>query len=143
MTMRFVSRAALTALGVVALSGSAFAHHSFAMFDMTREKQKTITGTIKEFQWTNPHGVIWIYVPVAGKPQPELWAVELTSPGNLRRAGWTKDSLKVGDRVSAVVNPLRNGGTGGGFQSIKLLDSGKELRQGLTAAPKEAPLAPQ
>jgi hypothetical protein len=112
------------------------------MFDMTREHQKTITGTIKDFQWTNPHGVIWISVPVAGKA-PEVWALELTSPGNLRRAGWTKDSLKPGDKVEAVLNPLRNGNTGGGFVSIKLTDTGAVLRQGLTAAPKEAPLTPQ
>lgn len=134
----------LAALGL--LGGSllaalpAQAHHSFAMFDMAREHQKTVIGTIKEFQWTNPHGVIWVYVPVAGKAQPEVWAVELTSVGNLRRAGWSKDSLKPGDKVKVILNPLRNGQTGGGFQLVTVLDTGKELRQGLTAPPKEAPL---
>ncbi len=134
-----VSSAALA--GLVAFGGiaPAQAHHSFAMFDAT--KRQTITGTIKELQWTNPHGVVWVYVPVAGNTDPQVWAVELTSPGNLRRAGWTKDSVKPGDKVEVVLNPLRNGETGGGFVSLKFSDSGKELRQGLTAPPNEKPSA--
>jgi hypothetical protein len=67
-----------------------------------------------------------------------VYAIELTSPGNLRRDGWNKESLKPGDKVEVVFNPLRNGQPGGGFQDLHFTDTGKELRQHLTAPPKES-----
>jgi len=97
--------------------GPAFAHHSFAMYDVTQTR--TITGTVQQFRWSNPHVVI--VVEIAG-PSPQIWSVELTSPGNLRRKGWTRHSLKPGEIVSLQIYPLRDGGHGGGFQSGHLAD---------------------
>src|SRR5690242_16441849 len=79
-------------IGLLGIS-PAMAHHSFAMFDLGTDK--IITGTIKEFQWTNPHTVIWVYVP-DGKGGQEIWAIESLSTGNLIRRGWDKHSLKPG-----------------------------------------------
>jgi hypothetical protein len=110
------------------LTGSALpahAHHSFAMFDF--ETTVTIEGTIRQFQWTNPHVVIWVDVPGAEDEEPELWAVEITSPGNLMRAGWTKRSFNPGDRVSVSLGPLRNGRTGGAFRGARNLTTGEDL----------------
>ncbi len=62
-----------------------------------------------------------------GRRAAESWAIELTSPGNLTRLGWTKRSLKTGDRVLVDLNPLRDGGHGGGFRKVTLTDTGQVL----------------
>jgi hypothetical protein len=113
----------------------AAAHHSFAMFDA--ERTITLSGTVKEFQWANPHALIWLTVEDAAKPAPVTWAIELTSPGNLRRGGWNKESLKPGDRVEVTANPLKDGGPGAGFFSLKFVDSGKVLSMTRVLPPKE------
>jgi hypothetical protein len=113
------------AVPVLLLTGSAvLAHHSFAMFDP--DKTMTLTGTVKEFRWVNPHSAI--FVKVDGSDDPDkLWAVEMTSPSNLTRRGWTRTTLKPGDRISVEINPLRDGKHGGGFRTATLLDSGRVL----------------
>jgi hypothetical protein len=105
------------------LCAPAFAHHSFAMFDQS--KVVTLKGVVREFQWTNPHAFIHIEVPndSGGK---EVWQVELNSPNNLTRQGWRSTSVKVGDEVTLLLNPLRDGSKGGLFMSVTLPD-GKVL----------------
>ena len=130
--MRWKSRAALLLPAALAAT-AAFAHHSFAMFDP--DKVMTITGTVKEFRWVNPHSAI--FVKVDGSDDPgKLWAVEMTSPSNLTRRGWTRTTLKPGDRVSVEINPLRDGRHGGGFRSATMLDSGRVLGGSLFSAGK-------
>jgi hypothetical protein len=111
---------ALRILCVVILSwaGTASAHHSFAMFDQT--KTVTLKGTVLEFQWTNPHA--FLHVEVAANGKKTAWHVELNSPNNLRRQGWKATSVKAGDAVSVVVNPLRDGTPGGLFVTVTLPD---------------------
>ena len=109
----------------LAASQAAFAHHSYAMFDM--QATKTITGTVKDFEWTNPHTWLWVYVTNASGAQ-EQWGIEGMSPNYLGRRGWTKNSLKPGDKVSIVVRPMRDGSPGGMFVRATLAD-GRELRQ--------------
>jgi hypothetical protein len=112
-------------LAALAGASAAVAHHSFAMYEPT--KTLTLKGTVKAFQWTNPHVVVWLLVqPEDGGP-PQEWSLETTSPGVLTRAGWTRQSLKVGDRVSATFSPLRDGSRGGGLNSVTLLDTGQTL----------------
>ena len=105
---------------LVAFTAPAFAHHSPAAF----EAQKTVTlvGTIKEFRWQNPHTWIEINVP-NDKGQDVLWAVELTSPTYLIRAGWKSNTLKPGDKVTIVGRPLKSGEPGSAiFTSVTLAD---------------------
>jgi hypothetical protein len=109
----------------VALTGASesMAHHSFAMFDQS--KQVTLKGTVKEFQWTNPHA--WIEVMVTNaQGGAEVWGVELNSPNNLIRQGWKRTALKAGDKVTVVINPLKDGSKGGLFNAVTLPD-GKVL----------------
>ena len=101
------------------------AHHSFAPFDMQAEK--TISGTVKQFDWTNPHTWIWLNVS-DGKGGMETWAIEGMSPNFMGRRGWTKSTLKAGDKISIVVRPLRDGSKGGMFVRATLAD-GKTLLQ--------------
>lgn len=99
------------------LAGPAQAHHSFAMFDMT--KQATIEGTVRAFQFANPH--IWIYLVVTDPKTGEAteWAIEGSSPNSLARAGWTRSTIKSGEKASIVVHPLRNGKPGGSLVSLQ------------------------
>ena len=99
-------------------SGSAWSHHSFAMFDQT--KTVTVKGSVTEFQWTNPHA--FLHVDVLDGAEKVTWRVELNSPNNLRREGWKATSVKAGDVVTAVIYPLRDGSPGGLFVSVTLPD---------------------
>lgn len=102
----------------------AFAHHATTMFD--RDKVVTITGTVKEVQWTNPHVGIFVSGTLKDGDTPALWIMEVSSPGNLTRAGgWTRNSVKAGDKVSVDFYPLRNGNKGGYLKKITLTDTGK------------------
>ena len=113
-------------LAAVAGAGApARAHHSFAMYEPT--KTMTLKGTLKSFQWTNPHVVVWLMVQPDGGGAAQEWSLETTSPGVLTRAGWTRQSLKAGDRVSVTFSPLRDGSRGGGLNSVTLLDTGQTL----------------
>lgn len=103
----------------LAHGGVAAAHHSFAMFDQSR--QLPLKGTVHDFQWTNPHAFIDIDVPNASGGT-DLWKVELNSPNNLKRQGWKSSELKSGDKVTVVINPLRDGSKGGLFVAVTLPD---------------------
>jgi len=107
----------------VVVAAPALAHHSFAMFD--RQKEVTLKGTVKEFQWTNPHSFIEIEV-ADEKGVITPYSVEMNSPNNLTRQGWKSTSLKPGDKVVLLMNPLRDGSKGGLFVSVMLPD-GKVL----------------
>jgi hypothetical protein len=125
------------AAGLLAATSAAFAHHSFAMFDQSR--QLPLSGTVKEFQWTNPHSFIELDVSKSDGTT-DLWHVELNSPNNLKRQGWKSSSLKPGDKVMVVINPLRDGQRGGLFLYITLPDGsvlGDPTRQG--SAPINVP----
>jgi hypothetical protein len=96
------------------LSGSAFAHHSFAMFD--HDKNVTLVGTVKEFQWTNPH--CWIQLLVADPYGNQVeWGVELDSPRSLVRTGWKPEVVKPGDKITLVIHPKTDGTNAGGYVS--------------------------
>lgn len=112
------------------------AHHSAAGIDRT--KSVTVTGTIKEFRWANPHS--WIDVDVPNdKGAPVTWSVEMTSPTFLVRAGWKSSTLKSGDKVSVTLRPFKNGDPGGLFVSVTLPDGRVMSERGPGAAPAAVP----
>ena len=105
--------------GLVAYAIPAAAHHSFAMFDAS--KTVTLEGSVKEFQWTNPHA--WIMLNVANQQgQAEQWAIELNGPSGLARDGWKPKTLTPGMNVSVTIHPLRDGANGGQFMAVTLPD---------------------
>lgn len=108
----------LVAACAVLMASPAFGHHSRSMFDQT--KQVTLIGTVKEFQWTNPHCWIQVLVPDPGNPSagPVEWGVEMGAPVELMRKGWKPGSLNPGDKVTILVNPLRDGQHGGLVLSV-------------------------
>jgi hypothetical protein len=111
---------ALIALALSATTAPVSAHHSAAMYD--RAKRFTLEGTVKEFQWTNPH--VWIEVVAAADGQQ--WSVECTSVNFMTRRGWAPDTLKAGDKIVLVVSPLKDGSKGGAMVSVTTVN-GKPL----------------
>ena len=101
------------------------AHHSFTMFDMT--KQKTVTGNVTDFQWSNPH--VYIEIDVPGEGPVIHWSVEMGSPSILMQSGWKFSTLKKGDKITVVINPLKNGQQGG-FLNKATLPDGRVLGNG-------------
>ena len=124
----------VAAIGFLMLSSPLFAHHGSAQFDIG--KRVTLKGTVKTFQWTNPHSVVWVLVQPEGGGDPQEWSFETTSPGVLTRGGWTRNSIKPGDRVSVEFHPLRDGSHGGGLNSVTLLDTGQKLSASFAASEK-------
>jgi len=132
--------AGLATVGLaLAAAVPAWAHHSFAMYD--GDKPRVLQATVKEFQWANPHVLLWITTDEgAGQKAGELWTIELsTSPGPLSRIGWTKRSLEPGDKISVEINPLRSGELGGQFRKLTVLKTGQVLTTALPN-PDEKPL---
>jgi hypothetical protein len=86
------------ATAAAASAGLAHAHHSFAAF-FDSEKISSVTGQVTKFQFVNPHGTIELDVKDAGG-KAEVWRVETNSPSILRRVGWTKDSIQIGQTVT-------------------------------------------
>jgi hypothetical protein len=117
MNFRLIS---ITAITMLAAAAPAFAHHSFAMFD--GEKTMTMTGTVKEVEWTNPHS--WLRVMVLDRTtgKPAQWAFEMGPPARQLQRGWKPDSLKPGDSVTVRIHPLKDGSRGGQLVDAVLPD---------------------
>jgi hypothetical protein len=120
--------AAVAALSALPAGG----HHSTAAFDNTRVVK--LEGTITQFRWINPHASIKIDATSEGDDPDGVWTVEMTAPNVLINEGWTRTALKIGDKVTMYVNPLRtqvelnDGSTGSLYVGVVLAD-GKTLGQ--------------
>jgi hypothetical protein len=100
-------------------AGAALAHHSPIVFDHSRKV--SITGTVTEFKWGNPHS--WIHLDVKDEQGAVgNWSVEMNPANNLAREGWRASTLKPGDAITVTVYPLRNNEKGGQFIAVKLPD---------------------
>ena len=109
--------APLLAGAVLLVAAPAFAHHSFAMFN--REKADNITGTVKEYEWTNPH--VWIHISVPDEQGvAREWSFEMQSFQQDSRAGWRAESVKTGDKITIEYHPLKDGSRGGQLTSAVL-----------------------
>lgn len=98
----------------------ALGHHSATMFDNTKVQE--ITGTVKEFQWKNPH--VWIQVEVVnGEGIKQEWSIEGGGPNTLSRQGWRPTTFKPGEPVTLRINPMRDGTPGGLFVGAKFADA--------------------
>jgi hypothetical protein len=134
--MKIRALAVANIAGLAAYVIPAAAHHSFAMFDAS--KTVTLEGSVKEFQWTNPHA--WIMLNVANQQgQAEQWAIELNGPSGLARDGWKPKTLTPGMNVSVTIHPLRDGANGGQFLTVKLPDGTQMGRGGIAPATGTTP----
>lgn len=104
------------------LPASAGAHHSFAMFD--HDNQIKLSGTVKHFQWTNPH--VYIVLDAMGEDGELItWTIECANPGILSRIGWKFNLLEEGDPITVIVGPLRSGEPGALLKQLTLADGSK------------------
>lgn len=109
------------ALGAAA-TGSALAHHSFAMFDS--DHQIKVAGTVKSFEWANPH----VYIELEAKSEDgttKAYTVECANPGILNRIGWKFNMIKAGDQITVIIAPLKTGEPGGLLKQVTLADGRK------------------
>lgn len=122
----------LVATIVLSLADRAWAHHSYSMFDRTR--RETLQGTVRVLEWTNPH--VWVWVDAQDETgKGTTYGFESSAPGELARFfGWTKNSLKPGDRITVEYAPLRSGNPGGALIRLTLAD-GRELPMPSSTAP--------
>ena len=126
MTTRTIVLARFVFAGLSAAVMPVAAHHSFSVFNTS--ETKTVTGTVTKIEWTNPH--IWLWVNVTNdKGGVDLYAFEGMSPNFLERRGWTRTTLKVGDKITVDYNPLRDGKNGGMFRTGRM-ENGKTLTMG-------------
>jgi hypothetical protein len=104
---------------------SVAAHHSTTMFD--HSKTVTIKGTVVELRWVNPHVTLTINGSLQEGDAPADWLMEMTSPGNLVRAGgWRRDAVKPGEKVEVVFSPMRDPEKkGGALKKITVLSTGE------------------
>ena len=117
---RTIRRAVQLGVVILGLTGAgaryAAAHHSYAAFDIST--QKTISGTVSKVNWTNPHTWVWLDVPNE-QGSVDTWGIEGMSPNYLARRGWTRDTIKVGDKLTVTIRPARDGSKGGMWVSGK------------------------
>lgn len=131
--MRFAFAWRLAGAAALAASAStaAWAHHSTALYDF--KQSLTLKGTVRSFQWANPHNYLQLVVTDAKGKQVE-WSIEAGTPATATRQGWTKDVVHAGDKVTVVVAPMRNGKPDGTIKTITL-PNGKVLSS-VAADPK-------
>ncbi len=109
-----------------------FAHHSFAAYESA--KTLTLTATVETFEWANPHAVLQIVTQEDGADAQAKWDVETSSPSILQRFGWNRDSIRRGDRVIVVLNPMKDGSHHGRLHTVTLIDTGKVLKTKLSGS---------
>ena len=125
-------KSALLAVGLMlGFGGIAAAHHSNAAYDL--DHPKTVEGTVKTVNWTNPHITFVVETGAKDADPASTWVFEVSSPGVLTRSGWTKRSLQPGDHAVFRYAPLRDGNPGGFLLKVTLPD-GQELSYSLTPA---------
>ena len=137
-------KAAICAVGLGAMllgSSPVLAHHSGAMFDSS--KQVSVTGVIKEFEYTNPHSWVRVMAPDSTGKIVE-WGFESEGPSTLMRNGIKRSALKEGEKVTVVCNPMRDGRPTGALMRVTKIDTGEVIyfRGRPPAAAPAAPAAP-
>jgi Family of unknown function (DUF6152) len=109
---------------LVLATGTAFAHHSLAMYDMTNPV--TVTGVVKRLEWTNPH--VYLYVNVKdSRGHAEEWAIEIDRPSFLQQNGWTSTTVKPGDLITCTGGPAKSGARTMRCTTVEL-SNGQKLR---------------
>ncbi len=110
---------AIAAMTIGGMAAPALAHHSAAMFDQS--KTVTVTGNVKEFQYTNPHS--WLQVLAAGKDgKATLWGFEAEGPSSLLRAGIKFSTFMPGDKVTVMAHPMKDGRPAGLLMNVTKAD---------------------
>ena len=109
-------------------------HHSFAA-EFDADKPFKMTGVVTKVEWQNPHTFFYIDVTDQATSKVTNWAMEMGSPNGLMRAGWTRNTMKVGDVVAVEGSLARSGRALGNARTVVLTSTGQRLFAASSAAP--------
>ena len=124
--MRTKFAVVIAGIALLAASGSMLAHHSFsAEFDAT--KTFKMTGTVTKVEWMNPHTFFYIDVTDEKTKKTTNWAMEMGSPNGLMRQGWTRNTMKIGDKVTVEGSLAKDGSPTGNARAVVLAATGQRL----------------
>ena len=124
--MRYRSALVFVLAGLLSAAAPLVAHHSFsAEFDAA--KPFKMTGTVTKVEWMNPHTFFYIDVKDEKTGKVSNWAMEMGSPNALTRAGWTRNSMKIGDVVSVEGSLAKDGSPTGNARTVMLAATGQRL----------------
>ena len=115
--------------GLLVTAVPVVAHHSFAA-EYDASKPIKLTGTVTKIEWTNPHCFFHIDVKNEQSGKIENWALELGNPNALLRAGWSRNSLKIGDAITVEGSRARDGSLLGNARVMVLMSTGQRLFAG-------------
>jgi hypothetical protein len=113
------------AVGLVLTTAAAMAHHSFAA-EFDANKPLNLKGVVTKIEWMNPHTYFYMDV-TAPDGKVVNWGMEMGSPNGLMRAGWTRNTLKVGDEVTVEGAQAKDGTNVGNAVAVVLVATGKRL----------------
>ena len=132
--MKKLRVASVAVVSFLALSVPVFAHHGNAAYDT--DKKLTLKGSVSDWLWSNPHCLVQLDV-TGESGQVARWVLETENPSSMIRTGWTKDSMKVGDQITATVTQVKDGRPIGRIIEI-VLPSGEKLRGRAAGQPTKA-----
>jgi hypothetical protein len=124
--MRTKFAVVLAAFALTLAARPILAHHSFAA-EFDANKPFTMTGTVTKVEWMNPHTYFYIDVKDEKTGTVNNWAMEMGSPNGLMRAGWTRNTMKVGDVVTVEGSLAKDGSHTGNARSVTMASTGQRL----------------
>jgi hypothetical protein len=115
----------LVGTGLLLAARPVVAHHAFAA-EFDADKPVKLTGAVTKVEWTNPH--TWFYIDVKDETgKVTNWGLEMGSPNGLMRAGWNRNSMKIGDEVTVEASRARDGSSNGNARVVILKSTGQRL----------------
>ena len=110
-------------------ANQAAAHHSFAA-EFDASKPFKMTGVVTKLEWANPHTYFYMDVTDEKTGKVTNWSMEMGNPNALLRAGWSRNTMKAGDKISVEGSLAKDGSPAGNARVVVMAETGKRLFAG-------------